>query len=408
MASRGRTILIWAIRVAAVVALVGCGLILKQSVDGADAAGCAPAVGCAPVLSSSWSRWFGVPVVIPGFFLYLAILLATGPAASAEQPLAKRLGWLALAVLAITAGGSGVWFIALQARMLGAVCLYCMAVHFCGFLIAILTAVALLRRHRDGAVLSAGEAGWTLLAAPLLLYATLIAGQLGSPQPSLFDLRKDHVDLAATDLPVLGSHRAAHALIVMSDYACEHCRELHPLITQVLRRYGPALAVLELPVPLNPQCNPAVAGMARSNIVTCDLARIALAVWRVRPEKFAEVHAWLLEPVLPRMPDEAREYAARVVGGAEVLERAEHDPWVSRTLRRTAEMYRQLGMGALPKIVLPHSLHHGAVDDPQGLFEAIEKEYGIKPMEAAWRPCFVQTKSYAFKAFLLYALSGME
>jgi uncharacterized membrane protein len=388
MASRDRTVLIWAIRCAAVVALVGCGLILWQRVQRISAAGCGPGAGCEPVLSSGWSLWFGVPIAIPGFLLYLAILMATGPAALVDHSPAQRLGWLALAVLAITAVGSGVWLLALQAGKLGVICPFCMAVHGCGFLIAIFTAVALLRRGRCEALASAGKAGWILVVVPLLLLATLVAGQFSSPRPSLFDLRRDQVDLAATDLPVLGSPRAKHALLVMNDYTCAHCRELHPRIMQVLRRYGPALAVLEIPVPLNPRCNPAVEGMAPSNVITCDLARVALAVWRVRPDKFAEVHGWLLESVLPRAPEEAREYAARVVGSAEALDRAEHDPWVSRTLERAAEMYRQLGMGEIPKIVLPRSLHNGAVGDPRGLFEAIEKEYGIKPVDSASRSPF--------------------
>jgi hypothetical protein len=56
-------------------------------------------------------------------------------------------------------------------------------------------------------------------------------------------------------------------------------------------------------------------------------------------------------------------------------------------------MYRELGMGVIPKIILPHSLHNGAVDDPQELFEAIEKEYGIKPVESGSRPRFVKSTS---------------
>ena len=63
------------------------------SFGGSAAAGCGPDSGCDKVLNSRWSKWFGIPVSVPAFFLYtlmLAALLRLTPNASPQQ---QRQAW---------------------------------------------------------------------------------------------------------------------------------------------------------------------------------------------------------------------------------------------------------------------------------------------------------------------------
>lgn len=94
---------------------------------------------CDEVLSSSGSKWLGVPVSILGAATYLGILAVVWPAA-------MRGGWLMTVLLsfAMMAAGAGVWFIINQAFIVKHICLYCMTVHLCGLAICTLT-ILLLR-----------------------------------------------------------------------------------------------------------------------------------------------------------------------------------------------------------------------------------------------------------------------
>jgi uncharacterized membrane protein/protein-disulfide isomerase len=94
------------------------------------------AVDCDEVLSSSGSKWLGIPVSLCGALTYLAILALVWPAAIFG-------GWAMTGLLAVTmlAAGAGVWFIGNQAFIVQHFCLYCLAVHVCGLVICSLTIV---------------------------------------------------------------------------------------------------------------------------------------------------------------------------------------------------------------------------------------------------------------------------
>jgi uncharacterized membrane protein/protein-disulfide isomerase len=100
-------------------------------------------VACDHVLSSPWSKWLGLPVSLFGALAYVGILVASWLAAKQDSSLA----WTALLTLSLMAAGSAMWFIGLQAIVLGSFCLYCLGVHACGLAIGVLT--VLLVRTRD-------------------------------------------------------------------------------------------------------------------------------------------------------------------------------------------------------------------------------------------------------------------
>src|SRR5688572_14560310 len=102
------------------------------SFGGSAVAGCGPDSGCDKVLNSRWSKWFGIPVSVPAFFLYvlmLAGLLRLTPKASAQQ---QRQAWAVMVPAAWVVIGAVVWFVALQLLVIKAMCPFCMAAHACG------------------------------------------------------------------------------------------------------------------------------------------------------------------------------------------------------------------------------------------------------------------------------------
>lgn len=146
--SRTRKLLAAAITVLALVALGVSGYLIWTSWQQSTIAGCmgGSAMDCDEVLTSSWSKWLGIPVSWLGALNYLAILAFVWPAA--------MLGGWALTILltlAMTAAGAAVWFIGTQYFILEHFCPYCMAVHTCG----ILTCIAAVMLMRSGA--SAGS-----------------------------------------------------------------------------------------------------------------------------------------------------------------------------------------------------------------------------------------------------------
>jgi uncharacterized membrane protein/protein-disulfide isomerase len=165
---------------------------------------------CDEVLSSSGSKWLGIPVSVLGAATYAGILALVWPAA-------LRGGWLmtALLTLAMMAAGAGVWFVGNQAFVVQHFCLYCMAVHLCGIAICLLT--ILLVRSTTWAIESnpmgsffAADDAWPSDDVPMSPFAPLIAAGIASV--GLMALIGGQVFFApagmeVVDIPVPGDER---------------------------------------------------------------------------------------------------------------------------------------------------------------------------------------------------------
>lgn len=140
-----RKLLAGVITALALVALAVSGYLIWTNWQQSTVAGCTggSAVDCDEVLTSSWSKWLGIPVSWLGALNYLAILALVWPAAVLG-------GWslTLLLALAMSAAGAAVWFIGTQYFILEHFCPYCMAVHTCGILTC-MAAVMLMRSSAD-------------------------------------------------------------------------------------------------------------------------------------------------------------------------------------------------------------------------------------------------------------------
>ncbi|MFP4144067.1 MAG: vitamin K epoxide reductase family protein [Phycisphaeraceae bacterium] len=382
----------WPVRLLACVAIGFTIVLLRESlVGGVSLPGCAPGSGCDEVLSSPWSYWLGVPVSGPALVVYASLLGASLHVGPAAGPARRRWAWWILAAAAFAAAASAVWFIIVQAWLLGAWCRYCSAVHGSGLAITLLVGGFWLTRMRRAPLIAAAGTG-------LAVTAVLVAGQwlfpsAGSrtvelharagwnPQDQwVFPLPEGGmVAVDPAPMPRLGPADAPVMLIELYDYTCPHCRILHDQLAAARDRYGKQMGVILLPIPLDAECNPRIRSTLDMHRGACELARIALAVWRADPDEFAAFDRWLFSDPWPRLPSVARNYARTLVG-EDALAAALADPWVDAQLQRNITLYGRTGGGSVPKLVLGTIYLEGRPASAADLFELLEARTRLEPV----------------------------
>ncbi len=357
------------------VGLITLGLALSSYLSwhylvGRSVIGCAPGSSCDQVLGSRWSTIGGVvPVSGLAEGVYLALLVASffiGP--GTEAPV-RRLAWRALLVLTAAAAGSAVWFTIVQKWLIGAFCPYCMTTHLIGLMLVILVVWLTPRQGEDGSVAGPSVAAPSRLVAPrpatgLVLIGLSLAGILAAaqivytPAAAFRDGNTEAEPLAAINphaVPLIGSPDAPVIVAFLFDYKCPHCQPVHAILDEAVRRSGGRLAFVLCPVPLNTQCNPYVPRDVDAFKDSCELAKIALAVWVAKHEAFPAFDHWMNspepgQPWHPRTLEEARAQAVALVGEA-AFTAARANPWIDRYLQTSIRIFGDTGASAVPKLV---------------------------------------------------------
>ncbi|MBL8813328.1 MAG: thioredoxin domain-containing protein [Planctomycetaceae bacterium] len=146
---------------------------------------------CGHVLTSKWSKVFGLPVSVPAFGLYAAmlslLLFVRRPAPAGF----RRLVETGLFAGFFSAGMAALYFIALQVFVLKHLCWYCLTVHSCGLILA---AMAVMSR-----TLPSSLKGWmgTLGTAGV---AGLMTIQIVTPEPENMEIiRYDNMAATTTE-----------------------------------------------------------------------------------------------------------------------------------------------------------------------------------------------------------------
>jgi uncharacterized membrane protein len=434
---------LWGVRLLSLIATGLSGYLLYVSLTSTAPAGCGPDSGCEQVLDSRWGRWLGLPVSAAAVAAYLAMFLATFAAGSQRPAFVRRRAWLAMLALSLAAGGAAAWFLFVQFAWLSAVCPYCLAVHACGLLIlALVLWVIVTTRHRE-AVLGAPGARAAMVGLAMVAVAALVAGQMFTDPPA----PRENVTVTATpnlapnlapniavpapatapaadprtapvigtapvtvpvtagvrpkrvyrarlesttlevdlwEYPSLGPTDAPKPMLLLADYTCKHCRDLHGHMNAALVRYPGQFFFTVIPVPMSAGCNYRIRQTAPDHEFACDLARLALAVWRAKPQAFPQMDEYLFslgsETHRVNSGDvaNARVRAEQLVGKDE-LARAWSDPWVERTLKQGVDIFVSLGGGQIPKRVFPRNTYSGAGGNAEQVFAMLEKELGVTP-----------------------------
>lgn len=367
---RSRGLADWLALVLAVGALGVSGYLSYVSlVTGISPAGCGSGSGCAAVLASKWSRVLGVPVSLLAVVAYLDILFALVMETRGAGWM-RRLTRPAIAIWSGVIVGSAAWFMYIQLVELGAVCPYCMTGHGLGIALVVtlvcqrglksfkfgwiglvpVVLMAALQVSSTGAVTTIDNAAGELVEdttnADGRRSVTLLNGQL------TFDLDEE---------PVLGSADAEYVVALMFDYACLHCRHTHGVLERVRDDYPGRVAVVMMPMPMNPACNEHVAEDLGARFAeSCELVRIGLAVFFADRDAFQDFDRWMYEPAVARTAEAARTEAARRVG-YEAFEQSYADPRMEQMLARNVDAYGLSGAERVPVLVLPGGHESAAI-----------------------------------------------
>jgi len=432
--------LVLVIRLLLLVALVISVYLASLSLAGGGLPiGCGPASDCDRVLGSKWAYWLGIPVSVLAVVVDLLALTSTLMLKPKSPAVGQRRAWDVLLLCALLLIGGAIWFVSAQVFAVQAICAYCMIAHGCGALAGILLLiVAPIRQMPDrlwdldlqvfittrrlvrivflaligmtalvlGQIWHEPKTGLVTSIAPgtnptpradtgtqaLTLTTTLVTAAtspavaapptempVAPPSPRMLGVYGGQVQLNLNEAPLIGSPANPHLLVSLFDYTCHHCREMHPRLVEAQRVLADQLAIVSLPSPLDPGCNPTVSRHYPAHTNACDYARLGLTVWRADRAKHAEFDDWLFRPDRPPPLSEARLFAVQLVGSA-AFDKASQDPWVEQQLRQGVSLYEiayRARQGSMPQLILGTNVAVGTFT-PEQLFKLIEDNLGLK------------------------------
>lgn len=376
----------WVISGLAIAGLGINGLLLSQSLSGNSIAGCGGGSACHDVLNSRWSQVLGIPVAMLGLLVYAALLIA----------LFRKNGLLLSLCLGLILGGV-LWFVFVQAVIIGRFCPWCMAGHGIGVTIVGLT---LWREKMNG------NAAWALqitgafaamaavgMGAMQFLGPLPVTHQLGDVNGSDSNAvgihargegRKVAFDdgrriYNVTALPHLGRPEAKHVLVEYFDYQCASCRKMRGYLSSLIEKHPADVCVIMLPVPLEHGCNPAISPSDKGHSGSCELTRIAMAVWRANPNFYPMLHLKFLSDN-PLSLTEAMAIARENVPEIQ-LKTAMRDPWIDEIIE--ANIVDWVAFSAqkkqLPKLLIGGKrILHGLPSGEADFIRVMEQELGLQ------------------------------
>jgi uncharacterized membrane protein len=396
---------IWLI-LSSALALHSSLVLFWRGMGGPGLPGCKPGSSCDKVISSRWGKIGRVPVALPAAAVYMVTL--SGAATMARESSITPLLWMVLTGLVALSAEAAIWFMAIQIFVLRRICFYCTIAHVA----AIGSAFLLAGLAPDYRQLIVPAAAGTVAAVALILAQILVPGktyELSAPQDVLAEpvnvgeqteefkapappsvsspsppsvlpriarpsrriaLLGGRLSFDIAIFPILGSPSATHVIADVMDYTCEHCRAMHPMLQAALDAFERELAILAVPAPLEPACNPMIRILDPRYANACTYWRLALAMWQIDPARFPSFHHWLLEGENPPSIDAAKERAAELTG-TDAVAAAMTSPKVQEHLSDGLTIYRLTGAGQLPKLLLPGDMLRGQVSSSAELISVL-------------------------------------
>lgn len=364
--------------------------------------GCGIKSDCETVVSSRWGSWLGIPVSLPSIAVYLGLTILELPQHGGLRLIAGESVLDSLTItLGLIAGASGVWFVAIQLFVIRRLCPYCLVVQVIGagvctillasrgwqvsptfllpaaFCVAALVVGQLLVKPRSYRI--AKPDSMTPTDAPSSIGQEGLPPSDTPPRNRPISLAGSRVRLDLNDWPILGPKSARYVLGFLFDYACISCRHNHRLLHQAVQDSKGLLAVVLIPCPTDPDCNPFA--QRRGGTSGCSFARLALTVWDRAPDRFAEFERRLLrEPQLSGI-DAAIQIAEEAVCNWK-FDDGEARRRYFRKLGQAIGLHRSSGIEAVPVLLLPRATVSGEIPTLDELLKLLEKELGLMILPA--------------------------
>jgi hypothetical protein len=179
------------------------------------------------------------------------------------------------------------------------------------------------------------------------------------PVPRLLHLHKGGFTLDLNEVPVIGSPAASNIVLHFFDYSCD-------------------LAIVNLPIPLEPDCNPIMKRRLAKHTNACAYAKLGLAVWKADPAQLPAFEDWVFSFPRPPAPDVVRQEAAKRVGD-DALRKALQDPWIDEYLAFGIRLYHtnylRFKKSRLPLLMTGTNLVSGMVRSTNDLYRIL----GVAP-----------------------------
>ncbi len=349
----------------------------RYSDTAAGIAGCGGG-SCEEVLASRWSVLFGLPVTVFGMLVYGGLMVSlTARWERLHKPLLGAVS------------GAVCWFVFTQAVLLEKFCPWCLAAHAAGIAVLVLSMIRLGSGVAFRQVLV-----WSIAAffgiGLVQIYGPLPAGHRmedvvtvtpdapvharGEGRVVTFDggLKSYNV----RSLPHCGPEDAKHVLVEYFDYQCPACRIMSGYLEALVAKYPADIVVLLLPMPLETGCNRHVSAR-NEHPGSCEIARIALAVWKRDPGAFRAFHHAL---IADSSVDSARRLALQIIPPQD-LTATLTDSWIDEMIHADVEDWHVFSKTTdkLPKLLVRDKrILHGLPSGEEDFIRVIAGELGLQ------------------------------
>lgn len=376
--------------------------------------GCGDEADCSSLISSRWSNWVRIPVAVPATVVYLLLSVAMGiDAVGGNKYEIQFIVVNILLTLTFIVAGSAVWFLFIEFAIIHKSCVYCNTIHLLGLSIAgMLFAPATFNRY-----FTKGPAWRPTVVEASLGLLFFIFGQLLSRPPSFAvlyirdgeksgsgssdgpncglgglelierPLRFDDVSKGnrlvslvsgaaqfnSDDFPRIGPDSPSKFIALILDYTCTGCRLLHSFVDRLVEE-SDDLGALIIPFPKNPSCNPLISEVRPGRGQSCQYARLAIGVWRLRRDQYREFGRYLCSEVDVPPLGLAIEHAQKLTGVR--IDPNEKTEASESVIERAGSLYRALNIEKVPILLLPASLVVGKIDQFLEFRSVVEREIG--------------------------------
>ncbi len=359
------------------VAMVLSCIMLYQSLASSPVIGCDGSSSCNQVLSSDWSKIFGlIPVSAIALSAYLVILICVICVNRFEDGAFRELIWCLMILLSAAIIGSALWFTYIQIFILKAFCPYCMSAHAAGCIMAVLILAKARKIKKKWIPFILGMAAAGLMAGIQLISIEDYRYDDGVAVSALPAINLDKT-------PVIGESNAEKTIILLYDYQCSHCREIHEILPEVASEMKISFALC--PTPLSFVCNPFVPlGDVDRFRGSCELSRLAIALYSIDQKAFKQFDKWLFSSEQgsrwsPRSVADAEKTAISLVG-EEQLREALSSPWIEDYFRLAFELFGRTSdseRSAIPRMIFDNKWVVPQAKDAQGLKEIISTSFDL-------------------------------
>lgn len=280
------------------------------------------------------------------------------------DPPLRRLALCAMIILGGAIAGSAVWFTIVQKWFIGSFCPYCLTAHAIGLVLATLVISQAGRQFDDELRVKRTLGHRQILGFAII--GLVVSGAMAGAQVHFKPVDSYRQGEAEAILPVIDPHNAPvigspngpYIVELLFDYNCPHCQHLHSMLGEAVRRYNGKVVFVLCPTPLNTECNPYIPQNVDEFKDSCELAKIALAVWVASRDAFPPFEKWMFsldagDRWRPRTVEAARGKAIALIGQTK-FNAALSNPWIDEYLQNCIQIYGATalrGNNAVPKLV---------------------------------------------------------